>query len=312
MPRPPDPEATIDLDVPAEPEPVAERETAEDSPSPSPLARASTRPLEPERATPTPAPRAEERPGPPQPSESGSSGGGEPASPIQLTKPQVADIGLGGTNRFLPKSQAAVENAESRRAVDRAVRDPARERERELGLGPEGPVLTALAESTARSIAPVKGRAVFVATTNAGGEVATIELTESEGGRAGWADAAQLALAALKGKKLRLPSTVSRAVMRIEITSAWKLPSGQDPGTDITLFHIPIAKGEGKDSPKMTILDPVPKFHVDYIEIGGPGGVKIPIVSVQIDLFNTNADPSNIGARPRRIVHAHPLDTQLM
>jgi hypothetical protein len=231
---------------------------------------------------------------------------------VQLTVRRPEDIGIGGPNRFLPKSQAAVEDAESRRAVDRAMKDPARAREQELGLGPEGPVLKALAEGTARSLAPVKGRAIFVATTDASGTVASIEVTTTEGSRAGWVDAANAALAGLKGKKLRLAANVSRAVMRIEVTSAWKMPSGQDPGMDVSLFHVPLSKSEGKDSPKMTILDPIPKFRVDTIELGGPNGAKIPVPSVELDLFSTNADPSNIGAKPQRIVHAHVVDTQLM
>jgi hypothetical protein len=255
---------------------------------------------------------APDHPGEP-PGRPGLSGDGADApGPVQLTVRRPEDIGIGGPNRFLPKSQAAVEDAESRRAIDRAMKDPARAREEELGLGPGGPVITALAESTARSLAPVRGRAVFVATANAAGEVVSIEVTTTDGSRAGWVDAAQGALAGLKGKKLRLASNVSRAVMRIEVTSAWKMPSGQDPGTDITLFHIPISKGEGKDSPKMTILDPIPKFHVDYLEVGGPNGAKIPLPSIELDLFSTNADPTNIGAKPRRVVHAHVLDTQLM
>jgi hypothetical protein len=256
-----------------------------------------------------PAPATEQR----APDARGETGDGPAAGgSIQITVQRPEDIGLGGRNPFLPKSEAAVEQAESKRAVDHALRDPARERDKELGLGPEGPVLTALAEGTARSLAPVKGRAVFVATTNSEGEVVSLDVASDEGGRAGWLDAARIAIASLRGKKLRLPPKTSRAVMRIEVTSAWKLPSGQDPGTDVTLFHIPLSKGEGKDSAKVSILDPVPKFHVDYIEIGGPGGAKIPLVSVQIDLFHTNVDPTNIGASARRVVHTHVIDSQLL
>ncbi|HVH40699.1 MAG TPA: hypothetical protein VM925_00095, partial [Labilithrix sp.] len=175
---------------------------------------------------------------------------------------------------------------------------------------PEGPVLTALAEGTSQSVAPVRGRAVFVATSNAAGEVESLELFDAEGGRPGWADAARIALSNLKGKKLRIPPGTTRAVMKIEVTSAWKLPSGQDPGTDVTLFHVPIAKGEGKDSGKVSILDPVPKFSIDYIELGP--GVKLPIVSVQLDVLRVTADPTNLGAKPRRIIHTRVLDSSAM
>jgi hypothetical protein len=151
---------------------------------------------------------------------------------------------------------------------------------------------------------------VFVATSNADGEVVSLELADAEGGRPGWADAGRLALAALKGKKLRQKTGTTRAVMRIEVVSSWKLPSGQDPGTDLSLFHIPLSKGEGKGSAKVTILDPIPKFTVDYLELGP--GVKVPIVSIHIDLFSSNADPTNIGAKARRVIHTHLLDSKVM
>src|SRR5690606_35771049 len=134
------------------------------------------------------------------------------------------DLGLGGagTNPFLPKSEAAVAIAESKRGVRRALVDAARERETSLGLGPEGPVLTALVEATARSTAPVRVRAIFAATADESG-VFQIELRDAEGSRAGWDDARTIALAALKGKRLRLPAGATRAVMRIEVVSTWKL-----------------------------------------------------------------------------------------
>jgi hypothetical protein len=233
--------------------------------------------------------------------------------PIALTAPRTTDLGIGGRNPFLPKSEAAVNAAESKRAVDHALRDPAREREQELGLGPEGPVLTALADGTARSVAPVRGRAVFIATSNADGEVVSLELADAEGGRPGWADAGRIALEGLKGKKLRVAPRTTRAVMRIEVVSTWKLPSGRDPGVDVTLFHIPIStKGEGKDSAKVSILDPIPKLHVHHIQIGGPAGAKIPIVTVEIDLLNFGIDPADLGARPRRVIHTHLLDSKVM
>ena len=227
-------------------------------------------------------------------------------APIAIARPALP-IGAIYANPFLPRSQAAVERAEGKRAVDHAMKDPARERERELGLGPEGPVITALGDATWRSLAPVRGRATFVVTAEQTGVVG-LELFSEEGGRAGWADAARIARDALAGKKLRLPPNVRRAVMKIEVTSAWKLPSGQDPGADVSVFGIGVKKGEGKDSPKVSILDPIPKLRV--VELAKD--IKVPVLVLQIDLFSTNSDPSNIGAKAQRVIHAHSVDTQLM
>lgn len=254
-------------------------------------------------------PRTEATPSAPpsEPSAPPDATAGPPAGRVPLT---ARELGIaGGANPFLPRSEQAVALAESKRAVDRALKDPARERETELGLGPEGPVLTALGEATARSTAPVRGRAVFVATADENG-VFALELHDAEGSRAGWDDARGLALAALKGKKLRLPAGATRAVMRIEVRSDWKLPSGHDPGTNVNVFHVPVGKGETKDSAAVNILDPIPKLRV--VELPITKDVKLPIVSVQLDIFSTNVDPADLGAKPRRVVHAHAIDTQVM
>jgi hypothetical protein len=231
---------------------------------------------------------------------------------ITVTPPSRAmhELGIGRANPFLPRSEQAVARAESKRAIDRALKDPARERDREVGLGPAGPVVNALNEATARSTAPVRGRAVFIVTTDDKGAIA-IELRDSEGGRRGWDDARRVALEALKSKKLRLPPGATRAVMRLEVTSGWKLPGGQDPGTNWHVLRTPVAEGESKDATNVSVLDPVPKLVNTFIPM--PNGTKIPIIMVEFDLFATkNADPANFGSTPRRIVHTHVIETEVM
>jgi len=118
--------------------------------------------------------------------------------------------------------------------VDRALREPGRARE--LGLGPEGPVLAALVKATHASRAPVDGRVRFVATANAAGEVVAIEVSDCDGNREAWSSAATDAINALRGKKLRLPprtapspSATVALKMTIEVTSAWTMPDGSAP-----------------------------------------------------------------------------------
>lgn len=303
---PPLPFEELSVDVTAEPEAneseprLAERRIfpseAREDPQGSPAAA---------EEAPSTAPGAaqapESMPAPPE-----ASGDGVVTLPGKLTE---LGLGAAGRNPFLPKSEAAVALAESKRSLDRAMKDPARERETSLGLGPEGPVLTALEEATSRSTAPVRGKAIFVATADEGG-VFQIELRDAEGSRAGWDDARTIALAALKGKKLRLPAGATRAVMRIEVRSDWKLPSGHDPSPEVTLFHLPLKKGETKESAKVNILDPIPKVRMTELQIDQ--NTKIPVPSVQLDIFSTNMDPTDIGAKPRRVVHSHLVDSRVM
>src|SRR5690606_33420270 len=138
--------------------------------------------------------------------------------------------------------------------------------------------------ATTRSTAPVNGRAVFVAVTDENGEVLRVELVDCDGNRAGWADAARIAADALRGARLRVPKSAKRLTMRIEVTSAWKLPGGQDPGTVVTVLRLPVAKGEGKASSKVSLLDPLPKLRV--VEVPLPDGKQLPMPSLQIDLFS--------------------------
>jgi hypothetical protein len=232
-----------------------------------------------------------------------------------------ADIGVGApkdANRFLTTAEdraragreptAAEQAAESKERVDAALRAPARARERELGLGPEGPVLTALGEGASASTSPIGGRAVFLAIADGSGSVVSIHLVECDGARPGWNDAAKLALKKLEGKKLRMPSTAKQATMKIEVTSAWKLPNGQDPGADVSVLGVPVAKGEGKQSTKVTILDPIPKIHMLKVD----EHTEIPIPEVHFTIFATDGDPSNIGAAARRIVHTRLIESSVL
>ena len=245
------------------------------------------------------------------------------SSALIIAMPSAPSIGLalGAPNRFV--SRGAAEEpasttppddrhvrtlAEAKRAVETALREPARQRERELGLGPEGPVLQALGEATSASSAPVKGRAVFRAVADGTGRIARIEVVECDGGRPGWANAAELARRALQGKKLRMPSSATLAEMRIEVSSDWKMPSGHDPGTDVSILGIPVAKGEGKKSTRVELLDPIPK--IEMVELAPD--VKVPIPQINLKIVAVQGDPADIGAKPRRVVHTKLLDSKVL
>jgi hypothetical protein len=311
----------IDLEPPAEGDDTGKAAGAERAPPAAAAALSATR----EEPRPGVAPRA--------PAEGATEGemGAEPAGTVasanvQLVRAPTAELGL-GRNAFLapgslPESHAPLTNGrpqpiapdhppdDARRRVEQALRRPARERERELGLGPEGPVLRALADAASAAATPVTGRAVFVAIANGAGEVVSVDLASCDGGREAWAEAARAALAALAGKKLRVPSSATRAEMRIELTSAWKLPSGHDPGTEVSVMGLPVKKGEGKDSTKMEILNPLPK--VVMVPITTDGKDKIPVLVWQLTIFGTNGDPADLAAKPRRIIHSSLLDSKVL
>jgi hypothetical protein len=275
---------------------------------------------------------APSRPAEAMPAPAGGEAGPEAtAGPITLlreTPPPPIGIALQGTNPFqergalpdmprMPQQDPSVfrragpgapTNAQAKDNAEAALRAPARERERELGLGPDGPVLTALSEAVAVGSAPVTGRAVFLAIADGTGLVIGIDVVSCDGGRDGWASAAQAAHTALKGKKLRMPSTAKRAEMRIEITSTWKMPSGHDPGVDVSLLGLPLKKGEGKQSSKIEILNPIPKLTA--VQLAPDVNVSVPTVNLTI--LGVHGDPADIGAKPRRVVHSRLLDSKVL
>ena len=52
-----------------------------------------------------------------------------------------------------------------------------------------------------------------------------------------------------------MPNTAKRATMRIEIVSEMKMPSGHDPGVDVSNLGVPITKGDGRQATQVRLLD---------------------------------------------------------
>lgn len=179
--------------------------------------------------------------------EATSSSSSAGVAPIPFTPEQLGIGGAGGRNPFLPRHEETVPTSGRDAPAARAMRGTGLARDRELGLGPEGPVVSALADATSSSLAPVRGRAVFLVRANGDGLVSGIDVIDSEGG-SGWIDAGKIALEKLRGKKLKIPTGAKGMNMRIEVLSEMKVPSGQD-----SLFGA--RQGENK-MPEMTIPDP--------------------------------------------------------
>lgn len=187
-------------------------------------------------------------------------------NPIPLSS---AELGIGGRNPFLPRREEPAPVLTGRdHPAARALRGTGLGRDRELGLGPEGPGIAALSEATSSSLAPLKGRALFVIRTGGDGLVLAVDLVDSEGG-SGWRDAARVALENLRGKKFAVPRGAAGLNMRIEVQSAMKLPNGENTAVG--------TRRGANDMPELTI-----------------------------------PDISNIGAKPRRVVHARAVGTEVL
>jgi hypothetical protein len=151
-------------------------------------------------------------------------------------------------------------------------------------MGPEGPVLRALEEATSGGLAPLRGSATFLVVIGADGAVVDRKLVRERGG-SGWDETRESALRALAGKKLALRGA-NGAVAKIEVTSDLKLPSGASTPYTAPLTQSSIGRSANVAS----------------------GGTPDVAESRTVGLF----DLSDIGQKPRRVVHAAMTSLQLL
>jgi hypothetical protein len=113
---------------------------------------------------------------------------------------------------------------------------------------------------------------------------------------------------ALAGKKLRVPAGSNGVSFQLRVVSRVQLPSGADPGLGIDVLGIPVKKGDGKRSAKISILSPV----IQEIEVPGSDGVRAPVVA--FSLIAGAGDLADVGAVARRLVTAYlvQMDTDFL
>lgn len=217
----------------------------------------------------------------------------EPAAPStsSTTSPSLslAQLGIGaaGPNPFLlPDALPERPPDPKDNTAGRALKSGLVERDLALGLGPEGPVLEALREATSMSASPERGYAIFGVSIDENGFVKDIRLGDRAGGP-GWDEAMTGALKALKGKKLALRGGARGAELKIEIKSDVVLPSG--------------------NRPDQRIQTPMTRSQISRSE-SVPGGTPGVVESRTIATF----DVTDIGAKPRRVVHAHLVSATML
>jgi hypothetical protein len=211
------------------------------------------------------------------------------ASP-QLSLAQLG-IGAAGSNPFFRPGALPDKPSDPKdNTAGGALKAGLLERDLALGLGPEGPVLDALRDATSMSASPERGYAMFAVSIDENGFVKDIRLGDRTGGT-GWDDAMNGALKALKGKKLALRGAVKGAKgveLKIEIKSDVVLPSG--------------------NRPDQRIKTPMTRSQVSRSENVPAGGTPGVVETRTIATF----DVTDIGAKPRRVVHAHLVSATLL
>ena len=135
-------------------------------------------------------------------------------------------LGFTGPGSYRNGAMAAASANALHDTVQHALTDPLHARDLELGLMGDGPVLSALKDTTRAMPSPLSGHAIFAVTIDATGAVLGIGVESSSGDRTAWDEIARDSTAALAQRKLRVPAGAKGLALRISVDSAMQLPSG--------------------------------------------------------------------------------------
>jgi hypothetical protein len=212
-------------------------------------------------------------------------------------------MGLAGPNRHLlgPTNDApppsARETAQAR--VTQAMLQPLVERDGALGLGPEGPFLAAMSRSVYGSHLPLRGEATVEVDFGPGGAVRSAYVVSSDASRDEWEEL----VAQARARAAAPEGTPTRGQrVRIRVTTDKLLPSGRHAGVAVDVFGLPLKRGEGPKSTKVSVLGPPKVVMID-------GGIPLPVLA--LPLAEVDADLADLGAAPKRVVHTQVISRQV-
>lgn len=280
----------IALDFEPEPAPVAAAPEAPAAPSAEPLAGTSSRQLRAGRAPQlVESSRAEESAVEADSGEAVAEAAAPPATPTTAPGLTLAQLGVDGQNPFLDRGDPAAARAAKARTVkrrlDRALAQGLTNADVARGHGAHGPVLRTLEAAVYASNAPLNGQASFVFVIDGAGKVVSASLGNASGDRSAWLRVAQQTAQSL-GK---LPVKNGQGVkVTVAVSSHLELPSGADPGVEVSLQGLPLKKG------------------------GGPRSTRLDLSVFPFPALTMMGDPADLDAKARRMVHAHVVSEELL
>lgn len=88
------------------------------------------------------------------------------------------------------------------------------------------------------------------------------------------------------------------------------MPSGHHAGADVSLFDIPLKRGDG---PKATRIDIVPLLpKIVRVPVDQDGNVAIPLPMINFTILGVAGDPADIGAKVQRVVHSRLVGSHIL
>jgi hypothetical protein len=241
-------------------------------------------------------PGAVEAPGDAEPGQ-----GSEQAPERAARHLSLQELGVGrGNNPFM----GSAHELPTKRQLDsqrlrQSLRGELARRDQMRGLGPEGPAVQAVKDIVLASASAPNTSALLRVRTDAAGAVTLVEVLESDRDGDEWRRIADELVRALAGKRLRVPARSNGVSFQLRVVSRVQLPSGADPGLAVDLFGIPVKKGEGDRSAKLSVLTPT----LQEVVIPGSDGQTMLVPTLAI--LGLAGDVSDIGRVARRLVTAY-------
>jgi hypothetical protein len=200
--------------------------------------------------------------------------------------------------------------------------------DRDVGLGPEGPVVSAAHEAGHSDVAPAIGTAQFSITVMRSGGI-QVELVGASSNVEGWRKVADKMAAAIKKKPPRIAGGRNGVRFGLELVAEERWPNGQvarseGPALALTPPSFKATEKSIEDLSKRNPLAVAPpgspaetpplKLDVDMPGLSIKGRGKV--CSYQVGLLplglSGGCDPSNIGARAQRVVSAKITEQSML
>ncbi len=243
----------------------------------------------------------------------GSRPGSEGAGTARAPSLSLAQLGVEGRLAYPivrpPLRPSERQTAEVR--LQRSMSQTVAQRDTELGLGPHGPIVGVLEQQVHRSTIPLEATALFRARVDERGRLVELTLLEANAGYRDWQAVGQRARQALAVRTLRVPDGARGIALDIRVVSREQLPSGADPGLDVSVGGLTVKEGKGDRSGSVDILKP--ELKLEMVEIPNPGGgdpIRLPQLKLGMNILNLGVDPADIGQHSRRVVSAEVVRTE--
>jgi hypothetical protein len=211
-----------------------------------------------------------------------------------------------GANPFLAVAVEPLTREQRANArLQAAMQAPSLERDRQLGLGPAGPVVEAARSLVLSDDGLVETSAVFNVRVDGAGHVTEVHVLEASSHVKTWQLIAARLAQALDPEKLRAASPKADWGMQLRLASSVRLPSGAAPGMRMRVLGQQVA---GSGGPGSTSLELSPTSKLDLKEpIDSVGRHLDPTIIAEVMLLKLRADPTDIGAAARRVVEVAVL-----